>query len=156
MLKRNIKLKQILLLILSFYLISCVQRVNTTKEQENLLKTDIKFSEMSKDLGLADAYLKFADSNAVWLLSNSLPVKGIIALKDKLSKTNLNDGIYTWRPLFAEVSLSGDLGYTYGSFEYNSVANPDSIISIGTYVSVWKKKKKEDWKWVLNSTNKGL
>ena len=145
----------IVISLFSLLFTACVQRINITKEQNALFELDKKFSEESKQAGLANAYLNYADSNAVWLIPNSLPVKGIIALKDRLSNIDSNLGIYTWRPLSAEVSLSGDIGYTYGNFQYLSSTN-DSIFSIGTYVTIWKRKKKQDWKWVLTSANNGL
>src|SRR5438445_13705577 len=50
-------------------------------------------------------------------------------------------GTLTWKPTMADVSASGDLGYTYGAFD---LKRGDALIEHGSYVRVWKK---ESGKW---------
>jgi len=50
-------------------------------------------------------------------------------------------GTLTWKPTMADVSASGDLGYTYGAFD---LKRGDALIEHGSYVRVWKK---EGGKW---------
>jgi ketosteroid isomerase-like protein len=47
--------------------------------------------------------------------------------------------------------LSGDLGYTYELF---TVTAKDTTMQ-GTYVSIWKKQKDGNWKFVLDTGNPG-
>jgi ketosteroid isomerase-like protein len=80
-----------------------------------------------------------------------MPVVGADAI-DLLSV--LSDTAYTlsWKPLKAEISKSGDIGYTYGIYE---LILPDTTLN-GTYVNIWKKENDGEWKFVLNSNNSGL
>jgi ketosteroid isomerase-like protein len=54
----------------------------------------------------------------------------------------------------ADISASGDLGYTYGTFEFRSI-NKDGkpVIAHGKYTSIWKRQKDGSWKVVLDMGN---
>jgi ketosteroid isomerase-like protein len=59
-----------------------------------------------------------------------------------------------WEPIASDVSQSGDLGYTYGSYELkhtamNEVRPPEK----GYYVRVWKRDAKGKWKLVFDTTS---
>jgi ketosteroid isomerase-like protein len=68
--------------------------------------------------------------------------------------SQLSDTAYTlsWQPMNAEISKSGDLGFTYGVYE---LSIKDSVYK-GTYVSIWKKQNDGSWKFVLDSGNEGI
>jgi len=53
--------------------------------------------------------------------------------------------------LFAEVTQSGDWGYTYGSYELKE-ANRAST-ETGYYARVWKRGANEGWQVVLDTTS---
>jgi len=57
----------------------------------------------------------------------------------------------SWNPTKAEIARSGDLGYTFGTYEFtvlDSLDNPS--ISFGNYVTVWKRQGDGSWKYVLD------
>lgn len=52
-----------------------------------------------------------------------------------------------WNPSKAEVSLSGDLGYTWGSFAEESVDSTGVRTKVlGLYVNIWRKQEDGTWK----------
>jgi ketosteroid isomerase-like protein len=60
----------------------------------------------------------------------------------------------TWKPIGADVSSSGDLGYTYGTYEFRSKdASGKPSVSHGKYTSIWKRQKDGSWKVVLDMGN---
>ena len=63
----------------------------------------------------------------------------------------------TWKPLYADIAQSGELGYTYGIYEFKAM-DPEGkpIMGNGTYVSIWKKDQFGNWKLVLDTGNEGL
>ncbi len=128
-------------------------QLNTDKDKLTLLKTDKDFANVSVEKGMKTAYMEFIDSNAVLLRPNSMPILDaeavdyIIALKD-------TGYIVTWAPSNAVVAASGDLGYTYGTYEVSVGENEPSLL--GTYVSIWKKGADDKWKFVLQSNNEGV
>ena len=60
----------------------------------------------------------------------------------------------TWTPIKAEMSASGDLGYTYGTYIY-TVKNKNGklVANYGKYTSIWKKQKDGQWKVVVDMGN---
>lgn len=142
-------------LIFALFLGSCSEKVNTEELKREILKTDIEFSKTSVQKGVHNAFLKYADKNAVMLRTNTMPIEG----KDKLSLfyQRRSDKSYTleWNPLFADVAQSGDLGYTYGLYKLTMQTEPPTVQE-GTYVSIWKRQKDGSWKWVLDTGSPGL
>ena len=57
----------------------------------------------------------------------------------------------TWEPHTVEVAASGDLAYTLGDFEVQSIG-PDGQPhkSTGTYVSIWRKQAGGSWQVVVD------
>jgi len=51
----------------------------------------------------------------------------------------------------AEIARSGDLGYTYGNYEFITM---DSLQkeskTYGNYVTIWKRQADGSWKYVLD------
>jgi hypothetical protein len=62
--------------------------------------------------------------------------------------------ILTWKPLYADVANSGEIGYTYGTYDL-SIKDPHETRS-GTYASIWKQDSTGNWKFVLDTGNPGL
>jgi ketosteroid isomerase-like protein len=60
----------------------------------------------------------------------------------------------TWSPVGADISSAGDLGYTYGTYEFHSMdSNGTPHIEYGKYTSIWKLQKDGGWKVVLDMGN---
>jgi ketosteroid isomerase-like protein len=59
-----------------------------------------------------------------------------------------------WTPVKAEMSASGDLGYTYGNYVYTA-KNKDGkpVENYGKYTSIWKKQKDGQWRVVVDMGN---
>lgn len=121
------------------------------KSLNEIMQTDRAFSEISRRHGMKKAFIEFIDNNGVLLRPNRYPIIGAEAI-DYLTQTNDSSFSLTWKPAGGEVSSSGDLGFTYGVY---ALILKDSTIN-GTYVSIWKKQKDGNWKFVLDSGNEGL
>lgn len=120
-------------------------------DKKELIDAEKSFSAMCMQKGLKEAFLAFGDENMVMLRPNSDPLKAAVA-RDYLAKTDFGPNTLSWEPLEADISSSGDLGYTYGIY---TVHLPDSTMQ-GTYATVWKKNKNGQWKFVLDVGNEGL
>lgn len=147
--RRNISL----FVLITCLLFSCDQKSRTTQQSSTfeILAADMAFSDMSRQVGMKKAFLQYIDNDGTLLRPDHMPVVGADAI-DLLSV--LSDTAYTlsWKPLKAEISKSGDIGYTYGIYE---LILPDTTLN-GTYVNIWKKENDGEWKFVLNSNNSGL
>jgi len=151
--KRNIYSFLILLLIFSQVFFSCNWQSQTSKinSPDDILNADIAFSDMCREIGMKKAFLQYIDNEGVLLRPDHLPIIGADAI-DYISI--LSDTAYklSWRPMHAVIAKSGDIGYSYGTYQLKI---NDTTLT-GTYVNIWKKESDGEWKFVLNSNNPGL
>ena len=139
---------------LAVLLFSCDTETKIVKKSASadvLIQADIAFSDMSRQLGMKKAFLEYIDNEGVLLRQDHLPIVGADAI-DFLSGINDTAFVLTWKPSKAEISSSGDLGFTYGIYELKT--NDTSYK--GTYVTIWKKHPDGSWKFVLDSGNEGI
>ena len=60
----------------------------------------------------------------------------------------------TWSPVGADIAASGDLGYTWGTFEFHSKdKDGKDVVDQGKYMSVWKKQADGSWKVAVDMGN---
>lgn len=134
----------------------CQQTPDPANASRELMELEREFSRHSEQVGSNKAFLDYIDDDAVLLRSNRYPVEG----RDKITELfNRPDTgfVLTWEPSFAFVSRSGDLGYTYGIYQSESIS-PEGfpVVNKGTYVTIWRKNKEGKWKFVLDTGNPGL
>ncbi len=125
-----------------------VGRVNP----ETLMQADLDFSEYSVTHGMNAAFTAFADSSAILLRPNTAPVKGIGSITRLLNQKDDSGFNLSWEPGGADISASGDIGYTWGIYTVSAGTNRQK----GTYVTIWKKNSAGEWKFVLDSGNAGI
>ncbi|HWC53115.1 MAG TPA: DUF4440 domain-containing protein [Chitinophagaceae bacterium] len=138
-------------LIIAFISCNHFSTADNTKEKEAMRNADKAFSDLSKQNGMKAAFLTYIDSGGVLLRPGHFPIVGQKA-QDYLQKINDSSFSLTWDPQSAEIAASGDLGYTYGIYTYH---DKDTTYE-GTYVSIWKKQKDGNWKFVLDTGNPGV
>lgn len=108
-----------------------------------LTKLESDFSERSGKKGTRDAFDAYLADDARLLRENVAPAIGKSAALTLISSAQ---GTLSWQPVVSDVSSSGDLGYTYGTFEFKS-GNADP--ARGSYVRVWKKAHGK-WRVVMD------
>ncbi|UCC44159.1 MAG: DUF4440 domain-containing protein [Candidatus Zixiibacteriota bacterium] len=124
------------------------------KAREEILKTDREFSRASLEIGMAEAFVKFADDSARMLQNGTWPIQGKEAIRERMSGDS--KATLQWEPYFVDVGASGDLGYTLGKWEHTSVDSAGNTQkAYGTYVSIWKRQADGSWKWVLDTGTTG-
>jgi ketosteroid isomerase-like protein len=89
------------------------------------------------------AFTKFAAEEVRLFRNEHLPFSGKQAIAEALGDSK---GVLTWQPAFSDASRSGDLGYTYGTYE----AKTDGVlVGKGNYMRFWKKRAGV-WRMVLD------
>lgn len=108
-----------------------------------LTKLETEFSARSVTKGALDAFDSYLAEDARLLRENVAPAVG----KDRcLILVSTRMGTLSWQVTTADISASGDLGYTYGVFEFKSgAAAPER----GSYVHVWKRQNGK-WKVAMD------
>lgn len=116
-------------------------------ERSGLLEVERKFSQTSAQLGARGSFLLFAAKDVRLFRNDHQPFVGKMAAADALATVTSE---WTWTPSFAGVSISGDLGYTYGLYELHDQSGV--LVEKGNYARVWKKVL-GDWKLVIDVAN---
>lgn len=154
------RMKISVLFILFFIcLISCKTKKVTSEKEDRvsknfeLIEVDRAFSAMSQEQGMKSAFIDYLDSNGTILRSNQMPIVGANAI-DYLIQQDDTEYTLGWDPRHAEVSESGEMGYTYGIYMMHP--KQQDTVYYGTYTSVWKKQIDGKWKLLLHSENEGL
>ena len=143
----------VFLFIAGICLCSCNEQAEKSvyADTKEVLRADMQFSDMCRQIGMRKAFTQYMDNEGTLLRPDHLPIVGAEAI-NYISMLNDTSYILSWKPLHADIAVSGDLGYTYGVYE---LTLPDTTFK-GTYVNIWKKEKDGEWKFVLNSDNPGL
>jgi ketosteroid isomerase-like protein len=135
-------------LALAVLLISSLIAVSAHAEDkaDALRKMEAEFAKATAEHG-HDAYVSYFAENGVEIDAGS-PLT-----KDELKKQGAwaPGTSLTWSPTKAEMSSSGDMGYTWGNYEFRT-RNKEGKEEVekGIYMTVWKKQKDGSWKVVAD------
>ena len=145
--------KRLLLVLLPiFWISSCSNSDKGSVEswKGEILQAESDFSAMSEKDGMQAAFLYFAAEDVVIDRNDELLV-GKPALKEYLESQpeGARDELLTWTADFADVSKSGDLGYTYGRYTYSySDSTGTKVENKGYFHTVWKRQEDRSWRFV--------
>jgi ketosteroid isomerase-like protein len=102
------------------------------------------FNRAAVEKGTKEAFLAFMTAEAV--LFRPQPVPGVKWMQERPAPT----GSLSWRPVFADVSAAGDLGYTTGPYELRKDPADPVAASFGNYVTIWKRQPDSSWKVLID------
>jgi ketosteroid isomerase-like protein len=134
----------------------CNETIRYDQYKKELIEVDIEFAKHSVAEGSHSAFLNFIDDSCVLLRPKRMPVIGRDKIQEMFSTPDTSFTL-NWKPMYADVAKSGDLGYTYGIYTVE-MDSPEgnAVTKQGTYVTVWKRNEKGEWKFVLDTGNQGL
>jgi ketosteroid isomerase-like protein len=121
---------------------------DAAKGRSDLLSTERDFSKASGKRGAVEAFLAYASPDVRVLRNQKQPFIGRKAAVAAWTPLSIE---WTWTPQFADVSQSGDLGYSYGLYEMRDKA-ANSVAETGNYLRVWKRVN-GTWKLILDLTD---
>jgi ketosteroid isomerase-like protein len=121
------------------------QTVQTASSHPSaLVETERAFSRTSETQGMRDAFLAFLADDAI--IFRPGPVNGKKVWRERPAPT----GILSWRPVYADVSAAGDLGYTTGPYEFREQGAQDIPSGYGNFVTIWRRQPDGKWKAILD------
>ncbi len=122
------------------------QSVN--KELMTLVNAEKRFSADSKSKGINTAFLESFAPDVIYFDHEGNKV----VYAEHASKQPRPEGNPTliWEPYYADISSSGDFGYTTGPFFFFKDKADTVPIGYGYYSSVWKKDKQGVWKVAMD------
>jgi ketosteroid isomerase-like protein len=140
-------MKSLILILFTFYNL----QAGAQNKIGQLIQAEKDFAAYSVANNTRAAFLKYLDSTGV-VFENGKAVNGIEAW----NKKDVRPGVLNWHPQFAEISGSGNLGYTTGPWTFQQKTTTDSIIARGQYATVWQLDNMGNWKFIVDLGVNGL
>ena len=119
------------------------------KAKQEIANTEKDFEKLTAEKGVAEAFSFYADSTAVIKGRNDSLVHGKEGVHSFFSDSRFKNASVTWTADFVDAAASGDLGYTYGKYTWQSKDSTGKVQeSTGIFHTVWKKQKDGSWRFV--------
>jgi hypothetical protein len=131
---------------LSFLVSCCLQLL--AQNTAPLVEAEKAFEKSCLETGIRNGFLAHVDSNGI-MFSKTGPVDA------KTFWRSLPDfeSVFSWSPSFAEMSLSGNWGYTTGNYEHRPKSIKDTVDEYGQYTTVWHRLENGKWKYLIDIGN---
>ena len=120
---------------------------------DTLRQMEGEFMKAAVEHGAA-GYMSYYADDAVEVPNGAAIISGKLNIAKTMGFLDDKNNRLTWTPVGADVSASGDLGYTYGTYEFRALGKDGKpVAEHGKYTSIWKKQKDGSWKVVLDMGN---
>ncbi len=138
---------------LSLLLIGCSTKPDLESLESELLQVDKDWATAAKMGDIAKLTTYWAD-DAINFFPGAPPAYGKESILDLVKRNRSQPGFsLSWEPDKAVVAASGDMGYSYGTFQlaFND-SDTSTVNRTGNYVCIWKKDQGTSWKCAIEST----
>ena len=120
---------------------------------DSLKQLEAEFMKAAAEKG-SRGYMSYYADDAVEVPNGTALISGKINIAKSMDFLDDPNNHLIWTPAGGDISSSGDLGYTYGNYEFHSKEkNGNPHIEYGKYTSIWKLQKDGSWKVVLDMGN---
>lgn len=140
-------LSTILVLVVCVVGLQAQQKQDAAANLRSLVETERSFAKMSETANTRDAFVAFlADDSIIFR-------PGPVNAKQSWQARAVNQGLLTWKPIFADISRAGDMGYTTGPWEFREDRNKRDAqaVAYGNFMTVWKRQADGTWKVALDN-----
>jgi ketosteroid isomerase-like protein len=116
-----------------------------------LVKMENDFCAMASAQGLPAAFTHFAAPDVAFFDVDPREHRGQEAVRLRMAGFPPQAKL-TWAPLQVDVAASGDLGYTWGRYEFRSPgADGQERMGGGFYLTIWKRQPDGSWKFAIDA-----
>lgn len=138
--------------LVAFAVMACATApANPDNGAAELFAADTAFAEKSRRSTPAEAFALYMHEDGV-----QIPPTGDMPRGREAIRKAWNESAPTalhWTPKAAEVSQSGDLGWTWGEWEAFEPGAGGKRVAHGRYVNVWRRNASGVWKVVVDIGN---
>jgi ketosteroid isomerase-like protein len=124
------------------------QEQKTNASLQSLVEAEKNFSKTFAEKGFRDSFISFFAEDGIGFGPH--PEK----TKESLSKAPADTfplaTLLTWQPVFADISSSGEFGFTTGPLLITDQTPQKRPARHGMYFSVWKKQSDGSWKVAID------
>src|SRR5205823_12844693 len=117
--------------------------VDLEKVVGSLIAAEKAYAKLAAEKGFREASISVFADDAVIFAPSAVNGK-------KFWREAKENPAITWRPAFASISRSGELGYTTGPWESSKGRDAQKPEESGHFVTIWQKNKDNPWKVALD------
>lgn len=142
------KYKKFYLMVLAFLALSLGQVHSQTKQISpsltSLIETERAFARYALETNVRDAFIAYFAEDGVNFLPHPANTKQAFAKRP--APTGPSQFLLKWAPIYGDVSLAGDLGYSTGPSAVEDQTPQKRPTRHGFFFSVWKKQADGKWR----------
>ena len=117
--------------------------VDLEKVVGSLIAAEKAYAKLAAEKGFREASISVFADDAVIFAPSAVNGK-------KFWREAKENPAITWRPAFASISRSGELGYTTGPWESSKARDAQKPEESGHFVTIWQKNRDNMWKVALD------
>jgi ketosteroid isomerase-like protein len=119
------------------------EEVDPERAVRSLIDAELGYNKLAQEKNFAAASVQnFAEEGVAFAPG---PVNG-----RKYWSKETEPPLLSWRPVFATIARSGELGYTTGPWEFRNKKDDAKPAAVGQYNTLWRKNGDGVWKVVLD------
>lgn len=135
-------------LIALFALVATTQKPTTESPLHSMVATERAFSQASADKGTRDSFLMFIADDGI--LFRPSAVLGKKWMQEHPVPPSDKRPLLAWQPVFADIAAAGDMGYTFGPWEFKQDIHDQKPVAFGHFVTMWKKHSDGAWRFAID------
>ena len=115
---------------------------------DSLVAAEKAFAATSVEKGVRESFLMFFADDGINFQPH--PTKTRESFLKRPAPSVRPPVELNWRPVYADISRAGDLGYTTGPYTLRDLSAEKKPARYGFYFSIWKKQANGEWKVVVD------
>lgn len=128
--------------------ILAAQNSSSTSDLVSMVETERAFSAMSREKGTQPSFLAFIADDGI--LFRPKAVRGKQWMLEHPAPASDKRPLLSWWPSYADIASAGDMGYTFGPWEFRSNINDEKAVAWGHFITIWKKQADGTWKFAVD------
>ncbi|HVG06395.1 MAG TPA: nuclear transport factor 2 family protein [Thermoanaerobaculia bacterium] len=136
-------MKKTLALLLLLSLPAAAQPANLQADLDAMVAAERAFAKLGAEKGFKESFLAFIADDGI--MFRPMPIQAKASLKERPEPPIS----LIWGPSHAEISRSGEMGWTTGPSEIRPKGSDEVIY--GHFVTVWKKQPDGNWRWLIDT-----
>jgi ketosteroid isomerase-like protein len=125
-----------------------LQKSEPASALKTIVDTERAFARASAERGIRESFLAYVADDG--LLFRPGAVNGKKWLLEHPVPASEKRPLLSWQPAFADVAQAGDLGYTFGPWQFKKAITDQKPVGYGHFVTVWKKQTDGSWKFEVD------
>jgi ketosteroid isomerase-like protein len=137
-----------LVCLLVFGMTLIAQSGSSPSALQKMVATEQAFAKASEEKGTRESFMMFIAEDGIlfrpgpeagkkWMQQNPVPAS------DKRP-------LLAWQPIFADMAAAGDMGYTFGPWEFKADIKDPKPTAFGHFATIWKRQPDGTFKFAID------